>query len=242
MPEGARTARSARCPYMSAMIPWSRRATAAESSSASTTTRPATRCSPPAKRSIAAASALRAEGRVTSRWLSSSLASPVSAMHVLLGAGGRSPRGAVAGTRVPCVLVLDVRLPGRAVLSVTGHARGVLRLDISVHVVEQVTVRGGEAHRVVLRCPVAHAHLAQQGADAAALCGLRELEGVAEGGGVGQQRVEAAALGALKQHVEHVQAGHALRLLRADGEVRGDAAPCGAGADRLRDLRDHQVG
>src|SRR5699024_2633864 len=56
-----------------------------ESSSASTTTRPATRCSPPAKRSIAAASALRAEGRLTSRRLSSSLASPVRAMRVLLG-------------------------------------------------------------------------------------------------------------------------------------------------------------
>src|SRR5690606_18707605 len=111
-------------------------------SSASTTTRPATRCRPPAKRSIAAASALRAEGRVTSRWLSSSFASPVSAMVVLLRAGAPA-------------LVLPCMCPGRVGPVATG-------LHVAEGVVEEITVRGGEAHRVVSRGAVAHADLAQQ--------------------------------------------------------------------------------
>src|SRR5699024_7079155 len=142
MPDGARTARSARCPYMSAMIPCRRRPTAGESSSASTTTRPATRCRPAAKRSIAAGSALRAEGRLTSRRLSASLASPVRAMRVLLGGHRPVPRSAERGALV-------------------------LWLDVAVGVVEEITVRGGKAHRVVMGSAVPHAHLPQEGPDAA---------------------------------------------------------------------------
>src|SRR5690625_4021398 len=146
---------------MSAMVACRRLATAAESSAASTATRPATRCSPPAKRSVAAASALRAEGRLISRWLSSSLASPVSAMQVLLARGVGGARRRVWGPRS--------------------------RFDIAVDVVEQVAVGGGQPHRVVPGSAVACADLPQQGADPAALGRLGQCQGVLQGGGIGDQ-------------------------------------------------------
>ena len=58
----------------------SRRAAAPVSSSASTTIRPDTMCSPPANRSSADTSALRQQGFVTSSRLSSSLTAAVIAM------------------------------------------------------------------------------------------------------------------------------------------------------------------
>src|SRR6478609_10824646 len=58
----------------------SRRATTPVSSSASTTTRPATMCNPPAKRSITDTSALRADTFVTATRLNSSLTEAVIAI------------------------------------------------------------------------------------------------------------------------------------------------------------------
>src|SRR5688572_172339 len=57
-----------------------RRAVAPVSTSASTTMRPPTMCSPPAKRSIEDTSALRQHGRVTTRWASSSFTAAVMAI------------------------------------------------------------------------------------------------------------------------------------------------------------------
>src|SRR5690606_18413507 len=160
------------------------------------------------KRSIAAASALRAEGRVTSRWLSSSLASPVRAMCVLLGGGGGGPLSAVRRSAV-CLSAV--------------HGAVVVRLDVAVGVIEQITVRRGEAHRVVVGLAVAHADLAQQGADPAVLSGLGEFEGVGDAGRVGDQRVEAAVARALEVDVELYHACPALRFLYYDGQVWGVA-------------------
>jgi hypothetical protein len=67
-------------PNTSAMSLRSRRATDPVSSSASTTIRPLMMCSPPAKRSNEDTSALRQQGFVTLRRLSSSLTDAVIAM------------------------------------------------------------------------------------------------------------------------------------------------------------------
>src|SRR6476660_848229 len=77
----------------------SRRAAWAVSSSASTTMRPPTMCSPPANRRVAETSALRQHGLVTGRRLSSSLTFAVIAMRAILPSAlpsccldGRPPR------------------------------------------------------------------------------------------------------------------------------------------------------
>src|SRR6478752_2951333 len=79
-PEAASTCTSATCPYSSPISLRSRRATAPVSSSASTITRPATMCSPPANRSSAETSALRAEILLTATRLSSSFTVAVIAI------------------------------------------------------------------------------------------------------------------------------------------------------------------
>src|SRR6478609_11541924 len=74
----------------------SRRAACAVSSSASTTIRPPTMCSPPANRSMADTSALRQHGFVTCRRLSSSFTFAVIAMGAILPSGPTRPWPKVA--------------------------------------------------------------------------------------------------------------------------------------------------
>ena len=127
----------------------SRRAMMPRSTSASTTTRPDTMCSPPANRSSDATSARRALTELTTRRLSSSLTSAVIATgrhlsvrslsvwaHVgATGAGGAVPRN---------------RTPSSAAANLAGSCKGVPGLDTSANSTWASRIVGGAAQLLTL--------------------------------------------------------------------------------------------
>src|SRR5690625_4698002 len=155
-------------------------------------------CSPPAKRRVAATSALRTDTLSTCSRASSSLTDAVSDMADFLPLTvpprTRPPLSGPART-FSCSVLGSPLVPGEPT-------------HIAQDVVEGVAVGGGEPEPVVARGAVARPHLPQQHPGAQRTGGVEQVVDVADRHRVGDDDVEAQVGAVLQEGAQVVTRGH----------------------------------